>query len=210
MAAGRPKVIIFDFDGTIADSAWVILDIFNEMADDFRYRKMAKEEVPSLRDFSSREVLEKFAIPKWKLFFIFRKGRRLFNSRLLKIPTVEGMTETLADLKNKKYILGVLSSNTEKNVRDFLAIRKLDVFDFVYSENNLFGKARALKKIMRRWGFRPDETAYVGDETRDIEAAKRCGALAVGVTWGFNSKKALEKYAPDRLAEKPAELLEIF
>jgi phosphoglycolate phosphatase-like HAD superfamily hydrolase len=210
MAGDGPKVIIFDFDGTLADSALVILDIFNEMADGFGYRRVAPEEIPFLRNFSSREVLEKFAIPKWKLFFIFRKGKQIFNRRLLKIPMVEGMAETLADLKKKNYVLGVLSSNTEKNVRDFLESRQIDVFDFVYSENNLFGKARALKKIMRRHGFRPEETVYVGDETRDVEAAKKSGLTAVAATWGFNSREALEKYSPDYLVDRPDELLKIF
>lgn len=210
MADGGPKVIIFDFDGTIADSASLMLEIFNELADGFGCRKVSKEEIPLLRDLSSGEVLKRLAVPKWKLFFILRKGKKIFNAKLPEVSAIAGMPEALADLKKKNYILGILTSNAEKNVRQFLESRGIKVFDFVRAENNLFGKARALKKIMRRRGFRPAETAYVGDETRDIEAARRCGVLAVGVAWGFNSQAALEKYTPDYLLDKPEGLLKIF
>ncbi|MDR3559114.1 MAG: HAD hydrolase-like protein [Candidatus Pacebacteria bacterium] len=210
MAGDGRKVIIFDFDGTIADSFLVLLEIFNEMADIYKYEKVVGKDVPLFQNLSSRQVMQRFGVPKWKLFFIVRKGKKLFRAKLPQVSPVEGMRETLVMLRERKYALGILTSNAEKNVRDFLAAHGIDVFDFVYSENNLFGKARALKKIMRRHGFLPDKTAYVGDETRDIEAAKKNGLMSVAVSWGFNSKEVLEKFTPDYLAEQPQELLKIF
>ena len=210
MTGDGRKIIIFDFDGTIADSFQVLLEIFNEMADLYHYEKVSQKDVPLFRNLSSRQVMQKFGVPKWKLFFIVRKGKRLFRAKLSRVSPVEGIEKTLAIMKDRNYALGILTSNAEKNIRDFLATHGMDVFDFVYSENNLLGKAGALRKIMRRHGFRPNEMAYVGDETRDVEAAKKSGVMSVAVSWGFNSKEALEKCAPDYLVECPGDLLKIF
>ena len=51
---------------------------------------------------------------------------------------------------------------------------------------------------------------YVGDEARDMEAARRAGVHSVGVTWGFNNRSALEKANPEKLVDKPKDLLKLF
>ena len=48
---------------------------------------------------------------------------------------------------------------------------------------------------------------YVGDETRDIEAAKRAGFISIGVPWGYDSLRLIQKSCPDFIAETPRQLL---
>lgn len=204
------KIIFFDFDGTIADSFSEMMEIFNEVADNYGYVKIAKEDTILLRNLSSRDLIKKFAISKWKLPFVIRKAKKIFSQRLLTIPMVDGMRESLEKLKDKNYSLGILTSNSKKNVRDFLERQDVDVFDSVFSESSLFGKDKALKKIMRRYELDPKNVVYVGDETRDIEAAKKSGVTSVAVCWGFNAKEILEKYEPDHIMNKPDDLLKIF
>ena len=62
---------------------------------------------------------------------------------------------------------------------------------------------------MVKQALHPSNVLYVGDEVRDIEAAKKAGIRIAAVTWGYNSKKALEAYKPDYLVTKPEELLQI-
>lgn len=204
------KIIFFDFDGTIADSFSEMMEIFNEVADDYGYAKIAKEDLISLRNLSSRDIIKKFAISKWKLPFVIRKAKKIFSQRLLTISMIAGMRESLEKLKMKNCSLGILTSNSEKNVKVFLKRQGVDVFDSVFSESSLFGKDKALKKIMRRYHLDPKNVVYVGDETRDIEAAKKSGVTSVAVCWGFNAKEILKKYEPDHIVDNPEDLLKIF
>lgn len=206
----RGKMIFFDFDGTIADSFREMMEIFNEVAEDYGYDKIAKKDLVSLRKLSFYGIIEKFAIPKWKLPLIIRTAKKIFNKKMLTIDKIEGIKEVLEELRDRNFSLGILTSNSEKNVRDFLRRQKLEVFDLIFSESSLFGKDKALKKIMKQHGFDRKDMIYVGDETRDIEAAKRSGAMSVAVCWGFNSEVILKEYNPDYVVRKPKGLLKIF
>lgn len=202
------KVIIFDFDGTIADTFSAVVDIVNGLSERFGFPKLGIEEVSALRHRRAQDLLKVFRISLWKIpKFLFTVKERLSNQ----IHTVEPfpeVLEVLKELKSKGYSLGVLSSNTQHTVDTFLRQNKVDVFDFVYCEKDLFGKARVLKKLMEQNGLRRDQVIYVGDETRDIEAAHAAKINVVAVTWGYNTARALEQQHPNRLIDKPQELVE--
>jgi len=122
-----------------------------------------------------------------------------------------GLVEALKTLKEKGFSLGILTSNFQKNVELFLKKNNLEIFDFIYSDNSpfLLGKGDKLKKLIEKNHWRQDEVVYVGDETRDVEAAKKAGVKIISVSWGFNSKKILQKQQPDFLINKPEELKEL-
>ena len=82
-----------------------------------------------------------------------------------------------------------------------------DCFDIACTQASLFGKHRMLKHCLKRYGLSAAETVYVGDETRDIAAARACGVKAIAVGWGFNSRPALLNVQPDAVATQPADLL---
>ena len=83
------------------------------------------------------------------------------------------------------------------------------LFQFIHSEANYFGKTRLLKKIINQYKLDKSRVFYIGDETRDIEAAKQSGLHSIAVTWGFNSEKILSQHEPDFIARKPEDLLTI-
>ena len=62
---------------------------------------------------------------------------------------------------------------------------------------------------MKSFHLKPVDIVYIGDEVRDVEAAKAMGVKIVSVTWGFQSKQILERGEPDYIAEKPKELEKI-
>ena len=82
----------------------------------------------------------------------------------------------------------------------------LEVFDFVYSGSSIFGKDRVIRKVLKSLDIPLSNAIYVGDETRDVEAAKAVGIAIIAVSWGFNSKKILEARHPDYLIESVNEL----
>jgi len=202
-----PAAAVFDFDGTIADTQEVLLAIGNRLADEFGYTPIAPEEVAELRDLGSREVLRRVAIPAVKIPFLLRRLRHELNAEATRLQPIAGIATALDDLHDRGYHLGIATSNLEANVRTFLQHHDLgDRFDFVYSGIALFGKDRILRRILRHQQLSADRVAYIGDETRDIEAARRSRVRAVAVSWGFNSAAALARATPDALVTHPNQL----
>ena len=62
-------------------------------------------------------------------------------------------------------------------------------------------------KIIEKNKLNYSETYYVGDEVRDIKAAKKAGIYSIGVTWGYNGKTIMDKENPDLVADKPQDII---
>ena len=73
----------------------------------------------------------------------------------------------------------------------------------------LFGKERVLRQIIRKNQLNPAQVIYVGDETRDVEAARKTAIRVIAVGWGFNTSQALARHQPDFLIQRPGELVEV-
>lgn len=203
--------IVFDFDGTISDSFELVVNIVNHYADEFGYPAASKDDITKLRNLSSREVLQVSEIPFWKMPFLIGKVKKEMNHQMIRLNPIPGMKDVLEELKIRGCKLGILTSNSEENVRDFLKRNQMnDLFEFIYSGTTLFGKDKVLKKILRQENIGLDRLIYVGDETRDVEAAKKMGIKAIAVSWGFNSSPALAAHNPDFLIHQPRELLQVF
>jgi phosphoglycolate phosphatase len=202
--------LVFDFDGTISDSFNMVVDIINNYASEFGYPIAGEDEIAKLRNLSSREVLQVSDIPFWKMPFLIGKVKRDMNDRIIHLNPIPGMKEVLRELKKRDYKLGILTSNSRENVMDFLARNRMEnLFDFIYSGSTIFGKDKVLKKILKQENIDLDRLVYVGDETRDVEAAKKMGIRAIAVSWGFNSSPALAAHNPDFLIDRPQELLSV-
>lgn len=203
-----PQTFIFDFDGTIANILEAMVEIYNQFAHRYRCRVVRPGDLEHLRNGRPKELLAEFGISAWKLPFLVSAVRKGLKSR--KLNPQDGIVETLKNLHNKGVTLGILTSNSQENVETFLQVHDLmNVFSFVSSYRHLFGKHKALNKIMRTRHLVPSDVTYIGDEVRDIEAAKKAGIKSVGVTWGFQTLSALKAAAPDMIANVPVELLSL-
>lgn len=194
------KYIVFDFDGTIADTFHEIKQIVKkefDMSDKF-FDLLKKEGV--------WKVIKKSDIPIRKLpEFVYVILSKLRNKKDIKL--FPGMIALFGKLK-KKYKIGIVSSNSEENISDVLKKHGIEgFFDFVYSDSSIFGKHLVLKKMCKKYKINPKEIIYVGDEDRDIIAARKVGIKVVAVTWGFNSEERLIDEKPDYLVRKPREII---
>ncbi|XOF32855.1 MAG: HAD-IA family hydrolase [Candidatus Electrothrix sp. YB6] len=203
------QVIIFDFDGTIADSFNHFCIILNRLSEEFSFRTVLPHEVDAFRRKSSREVIRDLRIPLFRLPRILARARKDFNEVMPEIQVVPGMKEVLFQLKRQNRTIGLLTSNASENVQCFLENNGLDIFDFLYASSGLWGKARRLKKAIAGHRFDIDKVLYVGDETRDIDVARRAGVKIASVAWGYNSLQTLREFSPDYLVTEPHELLSI-
>ena len=200
----KHKVVIFDFDGTIANTLDSI--IMNDLSDEFGYRKIKQEDIQYLRGKKPRKILKHLGISLFKLPFVIRKTRREINSHIaLLTPSVE-LFPVLRLLKENDCQIGIVTTNLEENVRKFLHASNLDQFDFFYTAKKIFGKDRTISKIIKYMDLEKSHVYFVGDEVRDIEAGKKAGIKTIAVSWGYNTKDALAKEHPDFLIDSPMEL----
>ena len=91
------KLIIFDFDGTLADSFTKIVETFNELAKEYDLHQVKAEEIPALRKISSRQLLKKFGFPVWRLPFLLQKGKKMLRKKVMSVHLFDGIEKT-ADL----------------------------------------------------------------------------------------------------------------
>jgi phosphoglycolate phosphatase len=193
----------------VADSFGAMMEIFEEHKEEFGFEKFGEKELKIYKEQGVAELIKKRNISVWKILKILRVGKRLMNQKIKSVKPFEGMKETLLELKKKGLILGILSTNSEENISEFLKKNKIEMFDYVVGKGSLFGKTRVIKNILKQRRLNKEEVLYVGDEVRDIEACKKIGIKIAAVTWGFSDEKLLAKNKPDFLIRKINKLFKI-
>ncbi|MDZ7962238.1 MAG: HAD-IA family hydrolase [Aulosira sp. DedQUE10] len=206
----KQKVIIFDFDGTIADTVDALVSIANRLALEFGYVQITQQELALLKNLTSREIIKYSGISVFKIPFLVKKVKGELKNKIHEFKPIPGIKEALIELKSQGYNLGIITSNSKDNVTEFLNINQLNnLFDFIYSGVTIFGKKTIINNVLKQKQLKPHEVIYVGDETRDIEASKKANIQVIAVTWGFNSPEVLAKQNPDFLIHHPSELLTV-
>lgn len=203
------SALIFDFDGTLADSFEATVGIANALAPEFGYRRALPEEFERWRGSSYRHIASELGMAWHRIPQIASRIRQELSHAVADMPTFDGLPEVLSNLRARGVVLGILTSNDRDNVSRFLAARALPHFDFISTSASVWGKERRLKSLLRKQGLSPSEVAYVGDEVRDIEAVKPIGMRMVAVAWGYTAPALLAAHAPDHLIAAPAELLKL-
>ncbi|WP_310482159.1 HAD-IA family hydrolase [Chamaesiphon sp. VAR_48_metabat_403] len=201
------KLIIFDFDGTLADTLGALLRISNRLAPEFGYPQIGDEQLASLKYLSSWEIIKLSKVALWKLPFLLKRVKEEFPGEVRNVRLFPGAIELLNTLKMQGYTLGIVSSNAEQNIRSLLAQNQIEhLFDFVSSAST-FGKGKAIGKLLKQYQCPKSDAIYIGDEIRDIQAARSIGIRVVAVGWGFNAPTALIDRQPDLLITKPLALI---
>ncbi|HEX2189905.1 MAG TPA: HAD hydrolase-like protein [Longimicrobiaceae bacterium] len=193
----RYRLVIFDFDGTLADSFPWFLRVFNEVADRFRFRRIEEGEVETLRGYSGREMMRHLRVPFWKLPWIARHMRRLKTRDLHTISLFPGVDALLERLADSGVELAIVSSNADVNVRGVLGPGNAARVRYWECGASIFGKRASFRRVLRRSGVAPAEALCVGDEIRDLEAARGAGIPFGAVTWGYTTEEALRARSPE-------------
>lgn len=201
------KAILFDFDGTLVDSITPALKHVNDMLKERSQPPLTQDDYLQLRKLPYRQALDRLGISFWQVPTIALQIRKRLTQEIEHFRLYPGMNDMLNQLKASGYDLFILTSNTKKNVEQFLHTNHLSLFTDVFSEKNIFGKGITLGILMKKNGWKSQDIAYVGDEVRDIEAAQQNRVPVVSVTWGLQAEEVLSMHKPDYLAKTPADLL---
>jgi HAD superfamily hydrolase (TIGR01549 family) len=203
---GRPRLLLFDFDGTIADTFDDGFHILNKLAGEFGFRPLLEEDLEKARDMRTRELMKFLGIPMTKMSRIARRGSEELHARMPGVKPLAGVPELLRELHASGYQLGIVTSNTESNVRMFLNKFELEIFTFIRSSSKLLGKAHEIRAVLKSQKIRAADVLFIGDETRDIEASQKAGIRIAAVTWGYNSRRSIEAMKPDYIFDNAGEL----
>ncbi len=202
------RLIIFDFDGTLADTLGALLRISNRLAPEFGYPQIVDEQLADLKYLSSWEIIKLSKVALWKLPFLLKRVKEEFPGEVRNVKLFPGVIELLNTLKIQGYRLGIVSSNAEANIRSLLNQNQIeDLFDFVETTST-FGKGKAIGRVLRQYHCPKSDAIYIGDEIRDIQAARSIEIRIVAVGWGFNAPIALIDKQPDLLITKPFALID--
>jgi phosphoglycolate phosphatase len=199
--------VCFDFDGTLVNSVDAAFNAFQQVGPEFGCAPLTRERLDELRGLHLREIVRALGVPLYRVPRLARRMRGVMRAELLETPPVAGVAGLLDELTRRGCRFGVLSSNAQSSVRDYCERHGLTGFDVIVAGTGLFGKASALRVLLRRQGLQPGDLLYVGDELRDLDAARAVGVRFAAVGWGYTSLDRLAAAGPDDLLERPADLL---
>ncbi len=202
------KLVIFDFDGTLADSFPWALSIADQFADKHGIMRIDRSQIENMRGSSVGALLKDFKIPMWRLPWLLRDVRRLMGQSSGQIQLFEGMEKILSRLAAQGTKLAVVTSNSFQNVQGVLGQDSAGLIDYYECGVGLFGKQAKFRKILKKNGIAQGETICIGDETRDIEAARSAGLACGAVGWGYASVDMLLSQKPDFMFASVEELAE--
>jgi phosphoglycolate phosphatase-like HAD superfamily hydrolase len=199
--------IIFDFDGTIANTIDYFIDF---LAVESKIPRPNGMERQKYYDKSLVRIARLMGQPWWKMGMLYYRGRRHMEPHIEKYHTFDDMPELIEKLHAEGHELFIISSNSTRNVRVFLRHHKLNEFFLqIYGGIIFFGKAPALRKLLKDQNLDLKQAVYIGDELRDVQAAKSVGMRVIAVGWGFASHADLRHERPSGFADNPSELMSI-
>lgn len=203
------KYVFFDFDGTLADTEEVNFVIYQKLAEKYNLRNITIDEIGHIKKMSARELMAYVELKKRYLPFLLKRGKNLLKQDIKNVnPCKPDLFDVVLQLKNMGIQTAIITTNSRSNVQDFLEEHNADIFDFIVS-SSMFGKEGKMRRIIRKNKINSDDVLYVGDEIRDIHAAKNTGIDIASVAWGYNTVESLKKHKPEYIIYEPLELIDI-
>ena len=146
------RAVIFDFDGTIADSLPALLRMYDDVHG--KPVQRTQEAVDSMRNKSMYQIAREMGLPVWKIAWLAVRGRRMLGRHLRSIRVYPGVAELIRDLYEARVKLFVVSTNHSENIRKYLQWHDLDTyFDGIYGGAHFWSKASMMRRVVKREGL---------------------------------------------------------
>lgn len=208
--------IMFDFDGTLADTSEGII---RSMHYAFDRLHAEREQDQVIRDMIGPPLEEMFArLLHTEDEAYIRTAVVYFRERyaaegVRELCLYSGVKETLAALADRGMRLYIVTSKPERFVREICARQGIDAFFTAFTGVSATekspSKAERMGILMKDHGISPENGIMVGDRPEDAAAAKKNGIACVGASYGFGRKEELVEAGCVHIIQRPDDLLEL-
>jgi len=198
-------VALFDLDGVVIDSRAATSAALADLASEQLGRQISPDEV-SPRG-KPHEALA--AIGVRNAYAVYRQGYDAALARHAdQIKIFLPVVEALRRLREQGVRTGAVTAQPARRLRSILPQDIAELFDIVLAYNDTNGRKEiGITKALQRLGGTSKRCVYVGDQTADLEAARKAGVVGIAVLWGFTDESSLRRWAPDILVGKPEDLI---
>lgn len=211
------KLLIFDLDGTLADTLITIRDSVNMALEKHGLPLRSYDEVMwaignGARELMRRSVPAELSTDGDFIDRIYEDYTEAYNKTFANIDgCYPFVSEALHTLKERGYTLAVLSNKPDFYTKRIVeALFSDETVSFAAGQTSLPRKPDPTVPLMiaERFGVSPQECAFIGDSDVDVMTAKNSGMTAVACSWGYRPKEALQD--ADYIIDDARELLSIF
>jgi phosphoglycolate phosphatase len=201
----RYPLVIFDFDGTLADSFPFFVKAQHALAQRHGFTAIADDRVDALRRLGTRDLLRELKFPTWKVPIVAADFVRMMRGAP-PVPLFPGVADTLRHLRDSGARLGILTSNSVENVRRVLDADLMEAIELIDGGAHVLGKHRRIARMLKQAKADASQAIYVGDQVSDGEAAKRVGVAFGAVGWGYSHADTLRAMGAEEFFETVPEL----
>ena len=202
------SVFIFDFDGTLADTFPLVVDVTYQISG---VPRLPAAKIAELRSLPLLAGVMALGVRPWQVPKLIWWTRRRMFPRMQEVPAFPGIVETIRELALNDHRLYVLTSNRRQNVEVFLRTHYLTrYFDDIVSVyyGNAFYKVYGLRRLLAHYKIKASDCYYIGNEVLDLHAAAYVNIRGIGTTWSGHTREALAAAKPFAIIDEPKELLE--
>lgn len=200
------KIVIFDFDGTLADVSTLLRELYAELAKERGWPELTDTAYKKLRKGSIQQAIRWVGIRPWQIPGLLREGRNLFRGRSDEVELFYGIPKLVHNLSKQDLELYVLSSNSPSTIKKVLRSHGIGDKMHILKRPSLFGKDKSINKLVENEHYDKQYVWMIGDEVRDIDGANKAGVNSIAVTWGLQDESILKKANPTAIAKKPADI----
>ena len=208
------KLIIFDFDGTLADTRQLIVETMQQTIQALELTPCTDEQCASMIGLPLKQAfIELIPMSDEMGDRCVDTYRRIFNENnaLYVIPTFPNVIDTLFRLSAEGYILTIASSRSRKSLLDFVHTMHLEeIFSYILGADDVILSKPHPEPVLRTleaFDCSPEEALVVGDMKYDIEMGRRAGTRTCGVTYGNGSPQDLREARADFIVNNFEEIL---
>lgn len=197
--------LIFDFDGTIANTFDVMIELFNLIASKHQIKPITKELLDIYLEMPLRKRMKAHGVKLRQVPFLLKDAYSNHETFLKKALPFENINKILTSL-SESYDLYIASSNKKDLILSFLKTHDIHVFKKVYAKQTLFGKDKLHLSLLKKEKLFTEEVLYIGDELRDIESCQKIGMDILPVSYGYDKEALLKKHYQQVIMSTPQEL----
>jgi HAD superfamily hydrolase (TIGR01549 family) len=203
-------LILFDFDGVLADTLGDLLQFGQESCDALGIKHVATtEDLDSLEIMSFATYGRQLEVPEHMVDEFVRRCLAKFGKKKSAPDIFKGLDEVVRKLSASNTI-GIITGNSSKNVKSFLVKHRLEGYvRAIFGVDSPGSKAEKISLAQSQFTAQGDAVFMVGDSASDVHAAREAAVKSIGVTWGHQSTETLIRAKPDFIVHLPQELLEV-